>query len=507
MNKKLLLIVVAMLMVLTSACSSNPKSGNSSKNKQLTIALPSDATTLLANTDVNSATDVQIRNIYDPLIKRDAKTGEFKPWLATKWKSINSKTWEFTLRKGVKFQNGKPFNAEAVKGSVDYILDKANKSAYLSRWAAIKDVKVVNDYTVQIITSTPYPTFLHRIADDFLVMEPSYLKKVGLKKAAVDPVGTGPYKFKEWKRNQYLKLSVNKQYWAGKPNVKKVEFRYIPEFSSRMASFLNGEIDLFDNVPVDSVKQIKSSSTGKIEQVKSARVDYLALNTFSNGPMKNQKVRQAINYAVDVPNLLKTQLNGYGVQITGPLAKNNQDYVSTKGYTYDPKKAVSLLKEAGYDPKKLTLTLDTPSGRYPMDKQVSQAIAAQLEKIGIKVNVHVNEWGAHLAKITQHRAGDMFFLGWGPSYEGQTTIQNLFTKNAPYSGFYDPKVESAINKALPLFKESERKEAFGKVEQMLVDKAAWVPLWQQENLYAVNKSLNFTPRTDETLQIFDMSWK
>ncbi|RYL92740.1 hypothetical protein EWI07_08725 [Sporolactobacillus sp. THM7-4] len=507
MGKKMLMLVTAVLMVLTTACSSHSNSENNLKNKQLVIGLPSDATTLLADTDVNSATDVQIRNIYDPLIKRDAKTGKFKPWLATNWRSINPNTWEFSLRKNVKFQNGVPFNAEAVKGSIDYILDKANKSAYLSRWASIKEVKVVDNYTVQVITSTPYPTFLHRIADDFLVMEPGYLKKVGLKKAANNPVGTGPYKLHTWKRNQYLRLVANNKYWAGKPKIKKVEFRYVPEFSSRLASFLNGEIDLFDNVPVDSVDQIKASSTGKVEQVKSARVDYLALNTFSNGPMKNQKVRQAINYAVDVPTLLKTQLNGYGVQITGPLAKNNQDYVPTNAYPYDPKKAVSLLNEAGYNPKKLTLTLDTPNGRYPMDKQVAQAIAAQLQKIGIKVNVHVNEWETHLSKIMQHRAGDMFLLGWGPSYEGQTTIQNLFTKSAPFSGFYDPEVESAINKALPLFNEQSRKTAFGKIEQMLVDKAAWVPLWQQENIYAVNKNLNFTPRTDETLQIFDMSWK
>lgn len=505
MKKKIVAALLASLMILT-ACSGGGSAGNSNQNKQLVIGIPSDAATLLADTAVDSATDAQVRNIYDPLIKRDA-SGKFQPWLATSWKTINDNTWEFNLRKGVKFQNGQPFNASAVKGSIEYILNTANKSGYLSRWAAIKQVKVLNDYKVQIITKTPYPTFLHRVADDLLIMEPSYLKKVGLETAATKPVGTGPYEVTKWARNQYLQLKANNHYWAGKPKIQTAEFKYIPAFSSRLSSFMNSEIDLFDNVPVDSVSQIKNSPNAKIDPEKVARVDYLAFNTFKKGPSQNQKVRQAINYAINVPVLLKTQLNGYGVQINGPLAKNNQDYVPTKGYSYDPAKAVQLLKQAGYNPKTLTLTLDTPNGRYPMDKEVAQAISSQLAKIGITANVRVNEWQSYLTKIMQHQEGDMFILGWGPSFEGQTTIQNLFTKEAPFSSFYDPQVESEINKAMPIFDPAQRKEEFGKIQNLLVQKAAWVPLWQQDNIYAVNKNLNFSPRVDETIQIFNMSWK
>lgn len=507
MRKSIFIILSIFLIVgVLSACSSGGSSGDQNKNKQLVIGIPSDAATLLADTAVDSATDVQVRNIYDPLIKRDV-SGNFKPWLAKSWRAVNDHTWEFNLRKNVKFQNGKPFNADSVKGSIEYILNKSNKSGYLSRWAAVKQVKVINDYKVQIITSTPYPTFLHRVADDLLIMEPNYLKKAGLKKAATKPVGTGPYQVQQWSRNQSLKLKANNQYWAGKPKIQKAEFRYIPEFSSRLSSFMNSEVDLFDNVPVDSVKQIKGSANGKIEQAKTARVNYIAFNTFKKSPIQNQKVRQALNYAVNVPDLLKTQLNGYGVRITGPLAANNQDYVQTSGYAYDPDKAIQLLKKAGYDPKQLKLTLDTPSGRYPMDKEVAQAVAAQLAKIGVTVNVKVNEWQSYLSKIMKHQEGDLFLLGWGPSFEGQTTIQNLFTKAAPFSSFYDPQVESNINKALPLFNEKARKAAYGEIQKQLVEKAAWIPLWEQENIYAVNKNLNFTPRVDETIQIFNMSWK
>ncbi|NEZ00397.1 ABC transporter substrate-binding protein [Heyndrickxia shackletonii] len=515
MRKKALLSILMLLVIFTAACTagtagnekSNNSSGKSSKKDNVVIGIEADAATLLANTDVNYITDVQIRNIYDPLIKRNPETGGFEPALATEWKNIDEYTWEITLKKGVKFQNGDPFNAEAVKFNIDYILDKKNNSTYLSRWADVKEVKVIADDKVQIITSKPFPTMIARIADDLLIMDPGNVKKLGLEEAAKHPVGTGPYKVKEWVRDDHLTLVANDDYWKGKPSIKEATFRYIPEFSSRLSAFLSGEIDLFKNIPVDSVENVKNNQNSKVESIGSSRVNYLALNTLHKGPLQNQKVRQAINYAVNVDELLKTVLNGNGTKMTGPLSKINADYVETKDYGYNPEKAKELLKEAGYSPKDLKLTLDTPNGRYPMDSQVAQAIAAQLKRIGIDVKVQVNEWGNHLTKIQQRKAGDMFILGWGPAFDAQSTIQNLFMKDAPYSGFYDPEVEKAIQNAIPIFDQDKRKQAFGEIQQLLVDKAAWVPLWQQADLYAVNKNLNFKPKVDESMQVFDMSWK
>jgi peptide/nickel transport system substrate-binding protein len=495
---------------MMAACSSKSvgtdSSGTGAKRDNLVIGIEADAATMLANTDVNYVTDVQIRNIYDPLIKRDPQTGKFIPFLATSWKNINPYTWQLTLRKGVTFTNGAPFNAEAVKFNIDYILDKKNNSTYLSRWADVKEVKVINDYTVQIITSHPFPTMIARIADDLLIMEPGNVEKLGLAEVAKHPVGTGPYKLKEWVRDDHLTLEANNDYWNGKPSIKEATFRYIPEFSSRLSAFLSGEIDLFKNVPVDSIDKVKNDDNSKIESIASSRVNYVALNTFHNGPLQNQKVRQALNYAVDKQELLKTVLNGNGTIMTGPLSKLNADYVETKDYGYNPEKAKELLKEAGYDPKKLTLTLDTPNGRYPMDTQVAQAIAAQMGRIGINVKVQVNEWGTHLNKITHREMGDMFILGWGPAFDAQSTIENLFMKNAPYSGFSDPNVEKEIQKAIPIFDEAKRKQAFGALQQQLVEQAAWIPLWQQADIYAVNKNLHFKPKVDESMQVIDMSW-
>lgn len=506
MLKKWMLPLLTLALLVT-ACSTNTAGPNEvqSDESPLVIGLEADAATLLANTDVNYVTDVQIRNIYDPLIDRDEK-GNFVPVLATEWKNVNDLTWEITLREGIKFHNGEEFNADVVKYNIDYILDEKNKSFYRSRWQNVKEVKSVSPYKVQVMTSQPFPTLMQRIAEDLLIMPPKYIKEVGIEQAATQPIGTGAYKFSKWIRDDSLELVAHDEYWKGKPSIQKVVFKYIPEFSTRLSAFLSGEIHVIKNLPVDSVSTVKEKQNVTIRGVPSARINYIALNTFHDGPLKDKKVRQALNYAVNVDELLSTVLNGHGTKMTGPLANNNSEHTPTTDYGYDPQKAIQLLKEAGYEPSQLQLQLDTPNGRYPMDSHVSQAIASQLQKIGIKVSVQVNEWGNHLTKIRQREMKDMYLLGWGPVFDAQGTIENLFTEKAPYSGFHDPQVEEQILKALPIIHPEERKKSFDALQNKLVEEAAWIPLWQQEDLYGVVEQLDFIPRSDEKILAFEMKW-
>ncbi|MGP4066169.1 ABC transporter substrate-binding protein [Oceanobacillus sp. M65] len=515
--KRFLIMFFAMSMLFIFAGCTEGTSGqdepssdgnNDQKAKDsLVIGFEADAGTLIANSDVNYTTDTQIRNIYDSLIERDGQTGEYIPSLATDWENVDELTWRLTLKEGVKFHNGADFNAESVKFSIDYILDEANQSFYRSRWANVEEVKVLSPTEVEIKTSVPFPSLVQRITEDLLIMEPGYVEEVGTDVAAKEPVGTGAYKFVEWSRDNFLKLEANEDYWQGEPAIKEVEFRYIPEFSSRMSAFLGGEIDFFKNIPVDSVAEIKNTDNAKIGEVSSARINYLALNTFHDGPLQDVNVRKALNYAVNVDELLESILNGYGTKMTGPLAVINSSYVETDDYGYDPDKAVELLEEAGYDPEELTLTLDTPNGRYPMDSQVAQGIASQLQKIGVQVDVKVNEWGNHLEKIQNREMGDMYILGWGPAFDPQSTIENLFTEGAPYSSFYDEKIEAKIQETNAIFNEEDRFEGYAELQHDLVEQAAWVPLWQQADLYAIKEDLNFEPRVDEKMQVFEMSWK
>ncbi|WP_339283735.1 ABC transporter substrate-binding protein [Oceanobacillus sp. FSL K6-3682] len=517
MKKMFFLALLSMMFFVLAACTEETAGGEDSGGEgsgdggdskdSIVIGFESDAATLMANTDVNYVTDAQIRNIYEPLIERDIETKDYVPNLAESWENIDELTWRFQLKEGVTFHNGAEFNADAVKFSIDYILDESNQSFYRSRWVDIEEVTVISPYEIEITTSRPFPDLMERITEDLLIMEPGYVEDVGNDTAANEPVGTGPYQFVEWSRDNHLKLAAYDDYWKGEPEIKNVEFRYIPEFSSRLSAFLSGEVDLFKNIPVDSVAEIENDDNSKIGEASSSRINYVALNTFHDGPLQDQKVRQAINYAVDVDSLLENVLNGYGTKITGPLSPVNSGYVETEDYGYDPDKAVELIEEAGYTPEEISLTLETPSGRYPMDNQVAQAIAAQLGEIGIQVDVSVNEWGNHLERIQNREMGDMFILGWGPAFEQQGTIGNLFTEDAPYSSFHDEEIDQEIYDANGTFDPDDRFDAYAELQRKLVEQAVWVPLWQQADLYAVRSDLDFEPRVDERIVIYDMSWE
>src|SRR5699024_10156993 len=162
-------------------------------------------------------------------------------------------------------------------------------------------------------------------------------------------------------------------------------------------------------------------------------------------------------------------------------------------------KAIELLKEAGYEPEDIELTLETPSGRYPMDSHIAQGIAPQLQKIGVELNVQVNEWGTHLERIQNREVADMFMLGWGPSFDAQSTIETLFMKDQPYSGFYDEELAEKIRQTNETFDADERFEGYAEIQHALVEQAAWVPLWQQSDIYAVRTALQFEPRVDEQM--------
>jgi peptide/nickel transport system substrate-binding protein len=496
---------IAAFALLALAAVSSAHAQDRSKTKEVVIGLGAEPRTMLAVTIVDWTTNAQLEHIYDRLLDRDAKTLKPKPMLATGFKIVNDTTWEFTLRKGVKFHNGEPFDAQSVKATMEYLQDPNTKSHYAAYWKLVKDVQIVDPYTVRFVTEKPWPSLIDRVSlTDFLVMPAKALKELGPTKLAEKPIGTGPFRFVEWRRDERLVVERNPDYWAGPADVSRVTFRFIPEFSSRMAALLSGEIDIMKDVPPHVVEAIERSGRAKVRSAVSSRINYLALVNLKPGPMQDLKVRRAINHAVDVDELIAQVLKGRASKICGPLSPANVDFAKVDCYGYDPARAQGLFKEAGIDPKTLTLTLDTPSGRYPLDKDVSLAIAAQLQRLGIKTNVVVNEWGTHLDKIKNRNTGDMFFLGWGPSVFGQGVIEPLFQANQTYSSYGNNKaIDDEIARTISVVDPKSRAAAYAKVAHMIRDEAPWVPLWQQHDLYGVAQSVEWTPRADEKVWMYD----
>ncbi|PYN45143.1 MAG: hypothetical protein DME00_23140 [Candidatus Rokuibacteriota bacterium] len=478
-----------------------------SRGKEIVVGFGAEPRTMLAVTIVDWTTNNMLEHIYDRLLDRDAKTFKPKPMLAESWRIVNDTTWEFKLRKGVKFHNGEPFTAQSVKATIEYALDPATKSHYAAAayWSLVKEVQVVDDFTVRFVTKQPWPNLVDSAAStNSLMMPAKALKELGPQKLAEKPIGTGPFRFVEWKRDERLVLERNPDYWQGPADVSRVTFRFIPEFSARMAALLSGEIDIMKDVPPHAVETIEKSGRATLRATVSSRINYLALVNLKPGPMQDLRVRRAMNHAVDVDELIKQVLKGRASRMCGPLAPANVDYAPAECYKYDPARAQALFKDAGVDPAKLQLTLDTPSGRYPLDKDVSLAIAAQLQRLGIKANVVVNEWGTHLDKIKNRNTGDMFFLGWGPALYGQAMMHPLFLADQTYSSYGNNKtIDDKIARAQTLLEPKARADAYAELQRLIRDEAPWVFLWQQHDLYGVTSQIEWTPRADEKVWMYE----
>src|SRR5438128_3900066 len=498
-------VLLALAVALGLAGAGAALAQDRARTKEVVIGLGAEPRTMLAVTIVDWTTNTQLEHIYDRLLDRDARTLKPKPMLATGWRIVNDTAWEFTLRQGVRFHNGEPFNAESVKATMEYLQNPASKSHYAAYWKLVKEVQIVNDSTVRFVTEKPWPSLIDRASlTDFLVLPAKALRELGPAKLAERPIGTGPFKFVESKRDERLVLEKNPDYWQGPADVSRVTFRFIPEFSARLAALLSGEIDIMKDVPPHAVEAVERSGRARLRATVSSRINYLALVNLKPGPMQDVRVRRAMNHAVDVDELIKQVLRGRATRMCGPLSPANVDYAPVECYKHDVARAQALFREAGVDPTKLPLTLDTPAGRYPLDKDVSLAIAAQLQRLGIKANVVVNEWGTHLDKIKNRNTGELFFLGWGPALHGQGTMQPLFLADQTYSSYGNNKIiDDKIARAQTLLDPKARADAYAELQKLVHDEAPWVFLWQQHDLYGVAQTIEWTPRADEKVWMYE----
>ncbi|PID20955.1 hypothetical protein CSV61_12065 [Sporosarcina sp. P3] len=503
----LLLFAISTLLVACTAGTADESSidtGETVDNTKISIAVAAEPTTLMGSMSPDYSVFSINKNIYDRLVDYDGK-GNFTPKLATEWKSINENTWEFKLREDVKFHNGAPFNAESVKYTIDYMLDPANKSIYGSRWKSeLEELKVIDDYTVQFVTKDPMAGFLSRAVTDFQFIEPSYVEEVGVEEAANKPIGTGPYKLKEWKKSEYLVFESNEEYWDGAPEIKEATVRFIPEFSSRLSALLSNDVDLIKGVPVDSIDRVESDSNAKIISGLTGRPSQILLNTFKKGPLEDVRVRQALNYAIDTDMLLENVMNGKGQKLLGTMTPINLNYTEVPGYGYDPEKALDLIAEAGYKPEDIKLTFNTTNGVYPMDSQVTQAIAGELEKLGMDISVEQVESGVFMERLGSQKMDEMAFMTFAASTEAESYLSFLFTPTATYRWHNDPALLEEIKTSFSEFDPEKRQQNFEDIQNRLYEEAVTIPLWTPDDIWGARNDIEFEPRFDEVIEIVDI---
>ncbi|MEX2105111.1 MAG: ABC transporter substrate-binding protein, partial [Bacilli bacterium] len=369
------------------------------------------------------------KNVFDTLVNYEDDSTAIVPGLATEWNgSEDGLTWTFTLRKGVKFHDGTDLTADSVVFNFNRWMDKDHEFhqgdfpyyGYMfggykgDEGQVIKEVKAVNETTVEFNLYFPQAPFLSNIAmSPFGIASPEAIKKHG-EKFGENPVGSGPFKFVEWKKNDSITIEKNADYWQkGLPKLDKVVFRSIPDNTARYTALKAGEIDLMDGLNPEDAESVKNDSKLQLTLRPSMNVGYLAFNT-EKEPFNDKRVRQALNMVVDKQKIIDAFFGGLAEPAKNPLPPSLWGYNdSIKDYELDIEKAKKLLADAGYPNGFETelWAMPVPRPYMPNGQKVAEVMQADFAKIGVKVEIVSHEWATYLEK-TGNGEHTMAMLGW-----------------------------------------------------------------------------------------------
>ena len=468
--------------------------------QSVTISQGTDAASLDPQLQNDAFSTSILSNIFDTLIYRNADL-ELEPGLATSWELVDDTTWQLSLREDVTFHNGEVFDAEDVKFTLERPFDEALGSPLTGRFSVLEGVDIVDDYTVLVKTNEPYPLLPARLSEWFMLPK-DYFEATDQATLSINPVGTGAYTFVEWVKDDHLSLTANEEYWRGAPEVKEVTFRPIPELSTRVAALQSGDVDLVTNVPAFRQDELSASGDLEVRPVPSTFFQYVALDGTKNPVLADKRVRQAIQYATNVPEIVEFLFAGSAEQVAVPLAYGTFGLdESLEPYPYDVEKAKALLTEAGY-PDGISFTLDAPVGRYAQDKETAEALVGQWAAAGIDVTLNINEWSVQL---TKYRDGDALeeahFMGWGTStFDADDVLFGGFARQPNKNNYVNEELIKLITQARSSMDPDLRKDLYAQAQAIIYDEIPWLALFQQVDLYGVRADLDWKPRPDQKIE-------
>lgn len=445
-----------------------------------------------------------VDNIFDTLVLRD-KEMKLVPGLAESWKSVDDTTWEFKLRQAIKFQNGEDFNAEAVKFTIDRVLDPAAKAPTISYIRTIDSVEVVDDYTVRIKTKGPDPLLPTRMSRyPAYIVPPKYVKEVGNDVFARKPIGTGPYKMVDFVPDQHVILEATADYWRGKPAIDRVVWRPIPDATARITALITGEVHLIEGVPADLAQLVKQSNEVDLVRVPNGGLTiYLGLKS-GTAPLDNLKVRQALNIAIDRKGIAENILKGFATPKGTQVGPYDFGYLDVPVPEYNPDKAKALLAEAGYTDG-LSIKLQA-TRRYISGADVGQAIAQQFGAIGVKVDLEVPEWSVYIQQVPAGKQAPIYMLGWGSTQtlDADAAVYAIFHSGEPYSTVSMPALDDLLDQSRRTVGPQKREEILHKIQDLAAEQLPVLTLHQEDSLYGKRKNVTFQGRADARIPVFDI---
>ncbi len=433
-------------------------------------------------------------SMFDTLVTSD-DSGKISPSLATSWELVDPKAWKFTLRKGVKFHDGTPFTSASVKTTLDHIVSATVKSRQAAIWASYDHTETPDDFTAIVYTKDPMGTMLSNLSLT-LMIPPTTAKPLG-----EFPIGTGPFKFVEWRKDDRVTVEANKEYWGGAPKLDKLVFRTIPELSTRISALERGEVDLVDVVPPEEFPRLQKAGI-KLLDMPTSYLRFIFLG--NQGPLANLKVRQAINLAIDRKAIIKDLFGGKAFEVTGAVAPNVVGYCKMPDLQYDPAKAKQLMVEAGF-PNGFELELKTAE-YLAKQKEMAEVNAAYLAAIGIKVKVTVQDQALWLQ--------DLMALNWQADQIGTSTLtgdadytlRRLYHSSAKRTPHTSPELDKVLIQQQGETDPAKRQQQFCDAAKIIWDQVPTVFLFGTIQSYGLNSRVQgFVARPSQFMFFKDVS--
>lgn len=507
MKKLSFMLILGLLVLAITGCGGNGQQAVESDNS-IIIGLQAEPTSLdpAQITDYNSSRAAM--EMYDSLIRFKDGSTELEEGLATEWDvSEDGLEYTFTLRQGVTFHDGTPFNAEAVKFNIDRQIDlqhpyhDTGEFAYSEfTFGMIEQVVIVDEETVKIILSEPFAPFLGNMAMHSAAMvSPEAIKNFG-KDISQNPVGTGPFKFVSWDPGIEVILEKNENYWRGAPEIDRLVFRPIVEDQTRLTELEAGSIDFIVGILPDDLQRLKDNADLQVIEQPGMHTWYLALNC-QQSPFNDVRVRQAVNYAINKEAIVDNILKGTGVlakNILPPVIWSYTDDV--QDYSYNPSKARELLKEAGYGDG-ITIDFYVPKSGSGMQQPVTMATAIQsdLEAVGVTTKIQQVEWGTYLDKVFQPVDQSevlMHEMSWlGDNGDPDNFLYILLSgEQWPTAGFNEayyknPDVDRILNEARTISDQKQRVEMYQQAQKLIMADSPLIVVDHETQIVAMKKNI------------------
>lgn len=482
--------------------------GSVPRARTLVIAQNFDPQTLWPNGTTATDNVNAGRAIVESLFWRSPQTGKIEPLLGESFSMDDPTTVRVTLRKGVKFTNGEPMNADAVVHAVQVFMDPKVTPAYAIYAEPIAAAERADDATVLIRTKFPYPAVALMLTQIY-VTPPAYWASAGAAGFGQKPIGTGPFQFTEWQKDNRLVMDRNPTYWGkAAGGIDRIVWRPVPDDTARAAGLQTGEYDVTSALSITDVAQLETNPDLQIIPVPSFRIYTVSLSSLPEhpGPLHDKRVRQALNYAVDKESLVRDVLFGRAQVLDGQLLRPDQIGFdpAVKAYPYDPVRAKTLLAEAGY-PNGFEVLFKYPSGRYPQDREVSEAIAGMLAKVGVRTTMMTLEPGEFLRQLRARELAPMAFVGLAPPDDPDYQMSQ-YRSTWRYAYVQNPAIDALIDAGAREMDPAARAETYQKLAHLMHEEAPVIFLYQGKDYYGAAKHVSgWLPSGDQQIFLYDVT--